>query len=99
MSGGRRNEPSDLAVALRYDGRDAPRVTAAGRGDLAARIERIARERGIPLREEPELAAALAQVPLGEEVPPELYVAVAEVLAFAYFLAGRAPPGHDPGRT
>lgn len=99
MSGGERNEPPDLAVALRYDGRDAPRVAAAGRGELAARIERIAREHGIPLREEPELAAALAQVPPGEEIPRELYVAVAEVLAFAYFLAGRTPPGHDPDRS
>lgn len=88
----RRPEPPDLAVALRYDGEGAPRVTAGGRGPIAARIEALARAHGIPLHEEPQLAAALAGIPLGEEIPESLYVAVAEVLAFVYFLAGRTPP-------
>ena len=91
----RRPKPSDLAVALRYNGSDAPRVTASGRGPVAARIEALAREHGVPLQEDPQLAATLAQVPLGEEIPQALYAAVAEVLAFVYFLADRAPPRPD----
>ncbi|HHQ41989.1 MAG TPA: type III secretion protein [Chromatiales bacterium] len=82
------------AVALRYDGRGAPRVTAAGGGALAERIVAAAREHGVPLHEDPALAEALAAVPVGEEIPPELYVAVAEVLAFVFLVHGR---GTDPG--
>lgn len=85
-----------LAVALRYDGTGAPRVTAKGRAELAERIVAAAREHGIPLQEEPALAAVLAQIPLGDEIPEALYRAVAEVIAFAYLLSGRVPPGLDP---
>jgi flagellar biosynthesis protein len=46
---------------------------------------------GIPLQTEPELVKILAQIPLGDEIPNELYTAVAEVLAFAYFLSGKTP--------
>ncbi len=85
------------AVALRYDGHGAPRVTAAGGGALAERIVAAAREHGVPLHEDAALAEALAAVPLGEEIPPELYVAVAEVLAFVFLVHGRgaAPPAAD----
>jgi flagellar biosynthesis protein len=82
-----------LAVALRYDGSGAPRVTAKGRAEVAERIVALAREHGVPLQDEPELAAVLAQVPLGDEIPELLYRAVAEVIAFAYLLSGRWPPG------
>ena len=82
-----------LAVALRYDGTGAPRVTAKGRAELAERIVAAAREHGIPLQEEPALAAVLAQIPLGDEIPEALYRAVAEVIAFAYLLSGKWPPG------
>ncbi len=75
--------PRPRAVALRYDGRGAPRVTAKGEWSLAERIESIAREHGVPLRQDPELSALLAQLPLAGEVPEALYRAVAEVLAFA----------------
>lgn len=92
-----REEPPALAVALRYDGHDAPRVTATGRGPVAERIQDIAREHGIPLHEDPQLAGLLAQVPLGDEIPEALYLAVAQVIAFAYFVSDRVPPGVDPG--
>ena len=84
-------DPPELAVALRYDGRTVPRVTAKGEGLTAERILELAAEQGIPLREDPELARVLAQIPLGEEIPEALYIAVAEVIAFAWFLRGKAP--------
>ena len=92
MSEGRDNPP-EIAVALQYDGERAPRVTARGQGELAARIVEIAREHDIPLQENPVLIQALAQVELGEEIPPALYLAVAEIIAFAYHLSGKTPWG------
>jgi flagellar biosynthesis protein len=85
------------AVALRYDGTGAPRVTARGRGEVAERILAIAREHQVPVREDRNLVQLLALVELGDEVPAELYRAVAEVIAFAYRLSGKGPPGTPPG--
>lgn len=82
---------TDLAVALKYDGKNAPKVTAKGSGITAEQILAIAEQHNIPLQTEPELARILAQVPLGEEIPRELYIAVAEIIAFAYFLSGKIP--------
>ncbi len=88
---------SDIAVALKYDGKNAPKVTAKGEGFTAQQILEIAEKHGVPLQNEPELARILAQVPLGDEIPQELYVAVAEVIAFAFFLSGKTPEtNHDP---
>lgn len=99
----RTSDTPPTAVALRYEGNGAPRVTAKGQGEVAEQILAIAAEHGVPVREEPELAALLARVDLGEEIPPALYVAVAEVLAFAYRLSGRVPSGvaeaSEPGGT
>jgi len=86
---------TDLAVALRYDGDGAPQVTASGRQEVAERIRRLAAEAGIPEYPDPELAAVLAQVPTGEEIPEELYLAVAQVIAFAFYVSGRMPPGFE----
>lgn len=85
---------SELAVALKYDGHNAPKVTAKGEGVTAQQILELAEKHGIPLQNQPELARILAQVPLGDEIPQELYVAVAEVIAFAYFLSGKTPADH-----
>jgi flagellar biosynthesis protein len=75
------------ATALRYEpGSTAPRVTATGRGLLADRIVAAARDAGVPVRHDAALAAALAALDLGQEVPEALYVAVAEALAWAYRL-------------
>ena len=82
---------SDIAVALKYDGKNAPKVTAKGEGLTAQQILAIAEQHGVPLQNEPELARILAQVPLGDEIPQELYIAVAEVIAFAYFISGKTP--------
>ena len=74
------------AVALKYrPGEDnAPKVVAKGAGVLAERIIELAREAGVPVEENPSLAELLYRVELNAEIPPELYLAVAEVLAFVY---------------
>ena len=74
------------AVALAWDQRSAPRVTAKGRGPVAERILELANEHDIPLRANRDLVELLAQIDLGSSIPRELYVAVAEVIAFAYAL-------------
>jgi flagellar biosynthesis protein len=80
-----------LAVALQYDGESAPRVTAKGRDHLADQIIQLARQHGVPLQENEPLASMLAKVELGEEIPETLYLAVAQVIAFAYHLSGKIP--------
>ncbi len=77
------------AVSLKWDGKGAPKVTAKGHGDVAERIIEIAKQHQIPLSEDKALVSVLSGVELGTEIPPELYVAVAEVIAFAYRLRGK----------
>jgi len=79
------------AVALQYDGENAPTVTASGEGAIAEEIIRVAREHGIPLREDVMLAALLSELELGEEIPPLLYRVIAEVIAYAYIVSGKMP--------
>jgi flagellar biosynthesis protein len=80
---------SQLAVALHYDRTGAPRVVAKGKGTLGEKIIEVARANNIPIEENEVLAGALANVELGEEIPAELYKAVAEVLIFVLRLSGR----------
>ncbi|HFE31988.1 MAG TPA: EscU/YscU/HrcU family type III secretion system export apparatus switch protein [Gammaproteobacteria bacterium] len=79
------------AVALHYDGDKAPTVTAKGSGEVAEQIIALAKEHGIPLQENAALTELLSRLDLGTEIPPELYLAVAEVIAFAYLLSGKRP--------
>ena len=75
------------AAALRYgEGDTAPEVVAAGRGHVADRIVAAARAAGVPVADDPALASALAALDVGSQIPPELYAAVAEALAWAYGL-------------
>lgn len=82
------------AVALRYDGEseEAPRVVASGKGLLAERIVEEARHHDVPIREDAQLARVLGQIEVGREIPPELYRAVAEIIAFIYRLNQRVGP-------
>ena len=80
-----------MAVALHYSGRGAPRVLAKGGGLVAENIIKIAKTHGIPLDEDAALASALSRVDLNREIPRELYVAVAQVLAYAWYIAGKRP--------
>lgn len=76
----------EKAVALRYDREvdEVPVVVAKGRGVIAERIKEVARASGVPLKEDRELADYLMALDLYEEIPPELYAVIAEVLAFIY---------------
>ncbi|MGB5278206.1 MAG: EscU/YscU/HrcU family type III secretion system export apparatus switch protein [Gammaproteobacteria bacterium] len=73
-------------VALQYDGAGAPRVTAKGTGLTGEQILALAREHGIPLHENGDLAEALSHIPLGEEIPAKVFAIVAEILAYIYYL-------------
>ena len=79
------------AVALKYESSKdhAPKVTAKGAGLVAEKIIDLATKQGIPISEDPDLVGALMQLDFQEEIPEELYRAVAEVLAFAYRLNGK----------
>jgi flagellar biosynthesis protein len=78
-----------LAVALHYDKKGAPRVVAKGKGSIGAKIIEIAKAHDIPIEENEVLAGALSHVEIGDEIPEELYKAVAEVLIFVLRLTGR----------
>ena len=80
---------SQLAVALHYDKTGAPRFIAKGKGSIGAKIIEVAKAHDIPIEENELLAGALSNVELGDEIPAELYKAVAEVLIFVLKLSGR----------
>lgn len=82
------NLENRAAVALRYEPEEdaAPRVTAKGRGLLADRIIELARQNGVPLRQDPGLVEILSRLELDQAIPPEAYRVVAEILAFVYTL-------------
>ncbi len=76
-------QPRKQAAALRYDPKKAaPEVVAAGFGVVAERLIEVAEAHGVPIRHEPDLASALVSLGVGAEIPPELYAAVAELLAW-----------------
>lgn len=79
------------AVALFYDGNNAPTVTAKGIGDAAEEIIAIAQANDVPLCDNPGLIDLLITLELGDEIPDTLYIAVAHIIAFAYQLQGKSP--------
>lgn len=79
-------QPGDKSAALRYSGEGAPRVVASGEHAVAERIREIARDNNVPLIQDEALTTLLCALPVGEEIPETLYVAVAEILAFVYRL-------------
>lgn len=81
--------PLPIAVSLQWDGKGAPRVTAKGRGEIAERIVALAAANGVPLREDRALVSVLSKIDIDQQIPAQLYVAVAEVIAFAYALRGK----------
>ena len=95
-------EPQNLAVALAYQEEEgAPRVVAKGRGLLAQAIVERARDAGVYVHESPELVALLMQVDLDQHIPPQLYVAVAELLAWLYRIerGEESPPPGTAARS
>ena len=89
----RKSPDSRQAVALRYNRQEdhAPKVAAKGRGYLAEKILELARAHNIPVREDKNLVQILSRLDLNQEVPPEVYRAVAEILAFIYRLSKQRP--------
>jgi flagellar biosynthesis protein len=95
-----KENPGDKkAVALFYDGQNAPAVTATGSGELAEQIIELARQHGIPLFENETLLTLLLDIGLGEEIPETLYLCIAQVIAFAYKIQGKFPDGWEPEET
>ena len=83
------------AVALKYDGEEAPTITATGEGSVAEEIIRIAKEANIPLYENADLVALLSKLELGDNIPEVLYKVIAEIIAFAYYIQNKVPEGFD----
>ena len=91
------NDPLKSAVALAYGQTDAaPRVVAKGRGMVAEQIILRAREHGVYVHESPELVSLLMQVDLDQRIPPQLYIAVSELLAWIYRLESGQPVAATP---
>jgi flagellar biosynthesis protein len=94
-----RSPRSREAVALAYGNRAAPVVTAKGRDELAEAIIAEAKRQGIYITEDRELVAALSRLDLEQEIPRDLYVAVAVVLSWAYWLQGMKPGDEKADQT
>jgi flagellar biosynthesis protein len=88
----KRPAPPQTATALLYEPgqTEAPRVVAIGRGQLAERIIALAEAHDIPLVNDPALAQTLSRLELNTEIPPDLYLAVAQILAYVYRLDSQA---------
>lgn len=71
-----------IAVALSYEDDSAPVVTAKGSGSVAEQIEKLAKEAGVPIEQNPMMAEALSQIEIDQEIPVELYQAVAVLIGF-----------------
>lgn len=85
------NSEKKRAVVLKYDRQSAPTLTAKGEDNLAREIMAIAEAFDVPTFQQGDLTELLYQLDLNEEIPEALYVAVAEIISFAYMLAGRTP--------
>ncbi|MNM39774.1 Flagellar biosynthetic protein FlhB [compost metagenome] len=92
-------KPTRQAIALSYDGQQAPTLSAKGDDALAEAILALAREHEVPIYENAELVRLLARLELGEQIPEALYLTIAEIIAFAWQLRGKVPAGFndEPG--
>lgn len=74
------------AVALKYERYkdNAPKIIAKGKGEIAKKIIEVAKEHGVYIKEDPSLVEVLSTIDIDQEIPPQLYKAVAEILAFVY---------------
>lgn len=91
------HDPLKSAVALAYGQADAaPRIVAKGRGLIAEKIISRAREHGVYVHESPEMVSLLMQIDLDQRIPAQLYVVVAELLAWIYRLESGQPVAAAP---
>jgi flagellar biosynthesis protein len=84
------------AVALEYGHNKAPTVTAKGDDDLARRIVAEAKKQGVYVAEDPRLLAMLSRLDVGQEIPEDMFTAVAVILAWVYWLKGMQPGDEKP---
>ena len=84
------------AIALRYDAlKDgAPKISAKGEGAVAENIIELAKKHGIPVKDDPDLVEILSRLKIEEEIPSEVYVIVAELLAFVYSVNSKRDYGN-----
>ena len=89
-----------MAAAIRYDSArdDAPRLTAKGKGHVAEKIIELARQHNIPIRTDRALVHILSKLDLDQHIPPDLYRAVAEILAFVYSANEQYREKQGPGK-
>lgn len=85
------DKPQKTATALQYDGKQAPTITAKGHGELAEDIIALAKAHGVLVHQDDELSKLLSQLQLGQQIPAQLYVVIAELIAFSYVLQGKFP--------
>ena len=83
------NRLPKFAIALEYDGKQAPQVTAKGHDEIANQILKLAQESNVPIHLDKDLALVLDQIDIGEHIPEALYLVIAEILTFAYRLSGK----------
>ena len=83
-----KDEKNKKAAALKYNMKkdNAPKIIASGKGDIAKKILEKAKEEDIHIEENQDLAEILVKMEIGEEIPPELYEVIAEILSFIYNL-------------
>ncbi|MCP4387908.1 MAG: hypothetical protein GY802_06415 [Gammaproteobacteria bacterium] len=83
------NRLPKFAIALEYDGKQAPQVTAKGHDEIANQILKLAQDSNVPIHLDKDLALVLDQIDLGEHIPEALYLVIAEILTFAYRISGK----------
>ena len=86
-----KNAPYQQAVALEYGKHKTPVVSAKGEGELARRIIAEAKRQGVYVSEDPRLLAMLSRLDVGQEIPEDMFTAVAVILAWVYWLRGMQP--------
>jgi len=84
-------KPQKSAVGLKYEEGETPTLVAKGFGDLAEDIIALAKENGVLVHEDEHLSEFLSRLDIGQEIPPELYFVIAELIAFSYVLQGKFP--------
>ncbi|QUJ66676.1 EscU/YscU/HrcU family type III secretion system export apparatus switch protein [Photobacterium sp. GJ3] len=89
------NKPQTSAIALSYDGYETPYVSAKGYDDWAREIIAQVKVQGGLIHQDPALADYLNQLEEGDNIPPALFVIVAELIAFSWVLNGKTPPGWE----
>ncbi len=84
-------DPNKSAVGLKYNAGSAPKVIAKGYGALAQELIKVAQDNDVMIHQDEELSRFLHQLDLGQEIPKELYIIIAELIAFAFVLQGKFP--------